>query len=130
MSESAASAVLSTPTNENASTSTSCAEWTAICPLAAIAPDTGVAALVGGRQIALFRLRDGRVFAIGNRDPFTGAQVLSRGLVGDRGGVAKVASPLHKQSFALATGECLDDAVVRVPIYATRVRDGLVEIAA
>ena len=86
--------------------------------------------LLGGRQIALFRLRDDRVFAIGNRDPFTGAQVLSRGLVGDRAGVLKVASPLHKQSFALATGECLDDAAVRVPVYGARVRDGLVEIAA
>jgi nitrite reductase (NADH) small subunit len=102
----------------------------AICPLAAIAPDSGVAVLLAGRQIALFRLRDDRVFALGNRDPFTGAQVLSRGLVGDRAGVLKVASPLHKQSFALATGECLDDPSVRVPAYPARVRDGVVEISA
>ena len=103
-------------------------DWIVVCPLAAIVPDTGVVALIGGKQIALFRLRDDRVFAIGNRDPFTGAQVLSRGLVGDRGGVVKVASPLHKQSFALETGECLDDPARRVPCYAARVRDGLIEI--
>ena len=121
MSENAASAALPS--------CASSAEWIAVCPLAAIVPDTGVVALIGGRQIALFRLRDDRVFAIGNRDPFTGAQVLSRGLVGDRGGVVKVASPLHKQSFALETGECLDDPARRVPCYPARVREGLIEIA-
>ena len=121
MSENAASAAL--PRYDSS------ADWIAICPLAAIVPDTGVVALIGGKQIALFRLRDDRVFAIGNRDPFTGAQVLSRGLVGDRGGVVKVASPLHKQSFALETGECLDDPARHVPCYPARVRDGLIEIA-
>jgi nitrite reductase (NADH) small subunit len=105
-------------------------EWISVCAVDALAYECGVAARVGEVQIALFRLRDGRVFAIGNRDPFTGAQVLARGLIGDRAGVLKVASPLHKQSFALATGECLDDPSVRVPSYPARVREGRVEIAA
>lgn len=129
MSESAASAVLPVPTSASAGAQSPEPAWTAVCAVAAIAADTGVVALIGGAQIPLFRLRDERVFAIGNRDPFTGAQVLSRGLVGDRGGVLKVASPLHKQSFALATGECLDDPSVRLPSYRARVRDGVVEIA-
>jgi nitrite reductase (NADH) small subunit len=122
MSENAASAAL--PSYESS------ASWISVCPLAAIVPDTGAVALIGGQQIALFRLHDDRVFAIGNRDPFTGAQVLSRGLVGDRAGVVKVASPLHKQSFALETGECLDDPSRRVPTFAARVRDGMIEIEA
>jgi NAD(P)H-dependent nitrite reductase small subunit len=92
-------------------------------------PDTGVAALVGGAQIAIFRLRDDRVFAIGNRDPFTGAQVLARGLVGDRAGTLKVSSPLHKQSFALETGVCLDDPRVSVPVYDVRVDGGMTYIS-
>jgi nitrite reductase (NADH) small subunit len=127
MSENAASAALPLP---SASTSASSAEpaWIAVCPIAAIARDTGAVALIAGRQIAIFRVRDDRVFALGNRDPFTGAQVLARGLVGDRGGVLKVASPLLKQSFALATGECLDDPSVRVPAYPARVVDGIIHL--
>lgn len=104
-------------------------DWVAICPLEWIPPDAGVCALVGGEPIAVFRVGD-RVFALGDRDPFTGASVLSRGIVGDRGGVLKVASPLHKQSFALETGECLDDPSVAVPVYRARVIRGMVEVEA
>lgn len=105
------------------------AAWVQVCPAERIVADTGVCALVGGRQVAVFRLRDDSLFALGNVDPFTGAAVLSRGIVGDRGGVPKVASPLHKQSFDLRTGLCLDDPDRAVPVYAVRVRDGVVEVA-
>ncbi len=56
--------------------------------------------------------------------------MLSRGIVGSRGEVPTVASPLHKQVFDLRTGACLDDETVAVPVYAVRVRDGLVEVMA
>ncbi|HVZ73715.1 MAG TPA: nitrite reductase small subunit NirD [Polyangia bacterium] len=103
--------------------------WLSLCPLDDIVPDTGVCALVGGEQIALVRVGGGeRVFAISNFDPFSKAFVLGRGIVGDRAGVAKIASPIYKQSFDLATGQCLDDAEVRVPVWPARVRDGQVEI--
>ena len=36
----------------------------------------------------------------------------------------KVASPIYKQSFDLRTGQCLDDARVRVPTYEVRVERG------
>ena len=103
-------------------------EWLAICPLELIPPEAGVCAWVRGVAVAIFRIGE-RVFAIGDRDPFTGASVLSRGIVGDRGGVLKVSSPLHKQSFALETGECLDDPAVCVPVFAARVANGVVEVA-
>jgi nitrite reductase (NADH) small subunit len=105
--------------------------WVAICRLAEIVPDTGVCALIEGVQVAVFRVGSdpGRVYALGNRDPFSGAQVMARGLVGDRGGVLKVASPLYKQSFALETGACLDDSSKALPVYRCRVRDGLIEVA-
>ena len=61
---------------------------------------------------------------IGNIDPFSGAAVLSRGIVGDRGGEPTVASPLHKQVFSLASGRCLDDPAVAVPTYPVRLNDG------
>jgi nitrite reductase (NADH) small subunit len=100
-----------------------------VCPLDAILPGTGVCALIGDEQVAVFRLTDGAVHAIGNRDPFSGAQCLSRGIVGDAGGVPKVASPVHKQCFDLRTGVCLEDPAVSVPVHAVRVVDGSVQVA-
>ena len=81
-----------------------------VCRLDDIVPDTGVCALVAGEQVAIFRVDD-EVFAIGNRDPFSGANVLSRGIVGDLNGELVVASPVYKQHFSLRTGRCIEDAV-------------------
>ncbi|KOV67921.1 nitrite reductase small subunit NirD [Streptomyces sp. MMG1121] len=95
--------------------------WFTACDLSALHPGRGAAALLpDGRQAALFRDRAGRLYAIDNRDPFTGAAVLSRGLTGTHEGRPFVASPLLKQRFDLANGECLDDASVRVTSYAVR----------
>ena len=103
--------------------------WVSICAFADLVPERGVAALVDGVQVAVFRTYDGDLFAIGNQDPFSGAFVLSRGIVGSRGDVPTVASPLLKQVFDLRSGACLDDADVRVPVYLVRELDGVVQIA-
>jgi nitrite reductase (NADH) small subunit len=103
-------------------------EWVAVGEVASHVPDCGAAARFLGGQIAVFLLSSGEVYAIGNRDPFSGINVLSRGLVGDRAGEPKVASPIYKQSFSLRTGVCLDDPTVSVPVYAVRIRDGLIEV--
>ena len=87
-----------------------------VCRLDDIVPDTGVCALVGGEQVAVFRIQQ-QVYAIGNRDPFSGANVLSRGIVGDLNGELIVASPVYKQHFSLLTGRCIEDASVSVPVY-------------
>ncbi|MEU4683302.1 nitrite reductase small subunit NirD [Streptomyces xinghaiensis] len=97
--------------------------WHAVCDTAGLTPGRGVAVLLpDGRQAAVFLDRAGAVYAIGNQDPFTGAYVLSRGLIGRTGrdGRPFVASPLLKQRFDLATGQCLDDASVAVPAYTVR----------
>ncbi|RJK96844.1 nitrite reductase small subunit NirD [Vallicoccus soli] len=104
--------------------------WVPVCPYDALVPDRGAAAIVDGDQVALFRTADGAVHAVGNRDPFSGANVLARGIVGGRGDVPTVASPMYKQAFDLRTGRCLDDAAVALPVWRTRVRDGLVEVLA
>lgn len=80
----------------------------AVCPVDILTPDLGVAALVDGDQVALFLLSDGRVFAVQNCDPFSGAQVMSRGITGSRGDEPTIASPVYKQVFSLVTGECLN----------------------
>ena len=104
--------------------------WTTACAYEHLIPGRGVGVLLDdGAQAALFRLDDGSVRAVGNVDPFSGAAVLSRGLVGDRDGRAIVQSPILKQAFALDDGTCLDDADVSVPVYAVRVTpEGSVQI--
>ena len=82
--------------------------WQPVCRVADLAVERGAAALVGGQQVALFRLTDDRVLAVQQLDPFSGANVMSRGIVGTRRGVPTVASPMYKQVFDLTTGRCLD----------------------
>ncbi|KMO72463.1 nitrite reductase small subunit [Mycolicibacterium chubuense] len=96
--------------------------WTTACRLDVLLPNRGVGVLLpDGTQAALFRLDDGTLHAVGNIDPFTGAAVISRGIVGDRAGRPIVQSPLKKQAFALDDGACLDDPGYALPVYATRV---------
>lgn len=106
------------------------ATWTRVCRSDSVTPDRGVAALVEGQQFAIFRLSAGdEVIAIGNVDPFSGAGVLARGIVGSRGDVVTVASPVYKQRFDLRTGRCVDDDSVAVPVFGVRVVDGWIELA-
>lgn len=106
--------------------------WTIVCEAARIAPDTGVAALVDGEQVAVFRTRDFRVFVIANHDPCSGANVLSRGIIGSAGHEGRervtVASPVYKHRFDLETGECLDDPAVAVEVYDVVVRSGVIHV--
>lgn len=100
--------------------------WTEVCPVDAIPLEGGVAALVEGLAVAVFRTHDGGVFALGNIDPFSGASVLSRGIVGSRGDAPVVSSPMYKQAFDLRTGRCLDDDSASVVAYDVSVVDGRV----
>lgn len=107
--------------------------WTPICALDDIVPNTGVCALVGDEQVAVFHVAAGapqRVYAIGNYDPNSDAAVLSRGLVGNLGERIVVASPIYKQHFDLATGECLEAPANSVHAYATKVENGTVWVGA
>jgi len=100
-------------------------QWEDVCALDDIVPWTGVCALIAGQQVAVVRTGDA-VYAIGNLDPFSKAYVLSRGIVGDKAGVPKIASPIFKQTFDLRTGRCLDRPEVRVPTHEVRVERGRV----
>jgi len=104
--------------------------YTTVCRLDDIEREGAVLALVVGEAVAVFRTYDDRVFALSNYDPCSRASVLARGIVGSRDvdgtQVPFVASPMHKQAFDLRTGQCLDDAAVRVTTYDVRVDDGMV----
>ena len=109
--------------------------WVAVAAVDNVPAERGVAALVGGEPVALFRIGD-EMLAIDHVEPFSGAPVLARGLVGAAGNgdqangdVVYVASPLHKQRFDLRTGACLDDPAVRVRRWPVAVRAGVVYVA-
>jgi nitrite reductase (NADH) small subunit len=102
-----------------------------ICDFDLLIPGRGAAALLGdGTQVAVFRLHDDSLYAVANRDPFMDANVMSRGIVGDRGGEPVVTSPLLKQAYSLKTGVCLDDETVALEVFAVEVLDGAVRVGA
>ncbi|MFG2813540.1 nitrite reductase (NAD(P)H) small subunit [Streptomyces sp. NPDC048410] len=102
------------------------ARWVPVLRYADLVPGRGVAVLLGDDQVALFRGRDGHLHAVGNRDPFSGAHVMSRGLLGSRGTTRVVSSPMYKQVFDLGTGTCLDEPTApdgtpaRLPVWQVR----------
>lgn len=105
--------------------------WVAVCRLEDLAPERGAAALVAGEQLALFRTHTDDVYAVQQLDPYSGAHVMSRGIVGTRGDSPTVASPMYKQVFDLGTGECLDPVgrqPQRLRTWATEVREGVVHV--
>jgi nitrite reductase (NADH) small subunit len=103
--------------------------WSTVCPVDDLTPNRGAAALLGDRQVAVFLVEPGsEVLAVDNLDPFSGAAVMSRGIVGSAGDVLTVAAPVYKQRFDLRTGRCLDDEAVSLAAYPTRVVDGCVEV--
>ncbi|MEO0836232.1 MAG: nitrite reductase small subunit NirD [Cyanobacteria bacterium J06642_3] len=104
-------------------------QWTTVCQISDIKPNTGVCALFDDEQVAIFRLgKTDQVYALSNYDPFSKAYVLSRGLVGDRQGIVKVAAPIYKQNINLQTGEYLDNPEITIPTYLVRVVEGEVQL--
>lgn len=106
-------------------------QWQTLCKRDDLVVNSGVCALLGKEQVALYYLptEDPPLYAISNRDPIGCANVLSRGIVGDIGGELVVASPLYKQHFSLESGRCLEDEAVHVPVYRVRLQDEDVLIA-
>jgi len=102
-----------------------------VCGIEDIIPGTGVCAEVNGNQVAIFRpSEESEVWAISNMDPFARSNVLSRGLICEHQQELWVASPLKKQRFNLATGQCMEDERFSVRAYEARVVDGQVEVSA
>jgi nitrite reductase (NADH) small subunit len=103
--------------------------WVPVMASHRLRSDVGRCVLVDGKQIAIFRIADdNELFGLANVDPFSGAPVISRGIVGSSNGEPKVASPMYKQSFSLRTGICFDDPTVTLTTYVVREVDGFIEV--
>ncbi len=107
--------------------------WIDVCAVDDILPNTGVCALVNDTPVAIFHVRQangqGELYAIDNIDPKNGANVLSRGLVGNLGDRLVVASPLYKHHLDLRTGECLESADWSVRAHKVRADGGRVLVS-
>lgn len=106
--------------------------WRPACSRQDLVAHSGVVALVDGEQVALFYLPDADgpgVYAIENRDPKSGANVIGRGLIGHLSGELVVASPLYKQHFRLADGSCVQYPDQRLRTWQARFNGDTVEIA-
>ncbi len=102
--------------------------WVDVIAEADLPTEVGVPALVGHAPVAVFRTYDGELHALSNLDPKTGASVMARGIVGSRGDVPTVASPLYKHVFDLRTGRCLDDESLALVRFEARVSGGVVQV--
>lgn len=94
-----------------------------VCEQRDLVENSGVCVLVDGQQVALFWIHQqgvDQVFALGNFDPFSQANVMSRGIVGCWKGELAVASPMYKQHFSLLSGQCLEQPEQRLPVYQVR----------
>lgn len=103
-----------------------------VCKSEDIVPNTGVAALANGEQVAIFRvIIDGneKLYALSNYDPFSKANVISRGIVGSIAGQVVVASPIYKQHFRLEDGVCVEDESVAITPWTVQLQNGEVLIA-
>ncbi|MDX1598122.1 MAG: nitrite reductase small subunit NirD [Marinobacter sp.] len=93
--------------------------WDCVCKVDDLVPESGVAVWTDDGPVAVFYLphRLPALFAISHTDPFSGSNVLARGITGDIQGEPVVASPLYKQHFSVITGQCLEDETVTVKTY-------------
>jgi nitrite reductase (NADH) small subunit len=108
------------------------ASWRALCSRRDLVANSGVVAWIDGEQVALFHLPETetgeQVFAVANRDPKSGANVIGRGIVGQLKGDLVIASPLYKQHFRLQDGACLVYPEQRLRVWPVRLKGDAVEI--
>lgn len=86
-------------------------------PVDKVPPGQGLCFIVGNEEIAVFRQRDGKLFATQNRCPHKQAP-LSDGLVGGN----SVICPFHSHKFDLCTGAGPDKEQLKV--YPVKEKDG------
>jgi nitrite reductase (NADH) small subunit len=89
-----------------------------ICALADIPPGEGRLFEVGGKQVAVFHMRSGEVFATQAECPHKGGP-LADGLIGG----TTLICPLHERAYDLVTGAGVGNPDC-LTVYPTRLADG------
>ena len=92
-----------------------------LCVLDDIAVGLGRAFAVGGRTLAVFRGRDGRVFAVDGACPHKGGPLVDGMLIGEQ-----VVCPLHAFRYTGTSGECDQPGACAIEAFPAEVRDGTV----
>ncbi|EMP7248231.1 nitrite reductase small subunit NirD [Enterobacter cloacae] len=99
--------------------------WQEICGLDEIPEQAGIGARLGRKPIALFRFGKS-VYALDDQEPGSGANVLSRGILGDAAGEPVVISPLYKQRIRLRDGCQVDNGEPAVRAWPVKIENGKV----
>ncbi|MET1258231.1 nitrite reductase small subunit NirD [Flagellimonas sp. DF-77] len=101
--------------------------WFKAARVDAFPEDGGACVKYKDLQIAVFNFtRQGKWYACQNLCPHKMEMVLSRGMIGDANGMAKVACPLHKKTFSLENGENLNGSLPALTTYPVKIKDGFV----
>ena len=96
------------------------APWVLVGSVDQIGLGQGRCFLIGARKVALFRLRNGKVYALDAVCPHR-AGPLAEGVIGHD----TVICPFHGYKFSLADGRGLDNDFA-VSSYPAEVRDGMI----
>jgi nitrite reductase (NADH) small subunit len=81
------------------------------------------------KQIAVYNFtRLNKWYACQNLCPHKMEMVLSLGMIGDKGGIPKVACPMHKKNFSLEDGSNLSGDDLKIALYPIKIENGYVYI--
>lgn len=94
-----------------------------LCPLDEIPLGLGRAFSIAGHEVAVFRTRQGLVYALDNRCPHRGGPLADGMLAG-----GKVVCPMHAFRFRLDDGECDQQGTPCVTAYPVSVQAGWVRV--
>jgi nitrite reductase [NAD(P)H] small subunit len=92
-----------------------------LCGIEELPPGLGRSFEIGDRLIAVFRGRNGNVFAVEGRCPHKGGPLADGMLVGEQ-----VVCPLHAFRFDGMSGECEQSGVCPIETYPAEVHNGAV----
>ena len=104
-------------------------EWFLVGKEADFPQDAGACIKYKNKQIAVFNFtRIGKWYACQNICPHKMEMVIARGMIGDADGIPKVACPMHKKTFSLDDGNCLNGETYKLAVYPVKVEEGNVYI--
>jgi NAD(P)H-dependent nitrite reductase small subunit len=118
------------PASPDVAKETESSRWVEVGRVSDFPFDGGRAVKCGSAQIAVFRFaRGSQWYACQNLCPHKQEMVLSRGIIGDSGGLPKVACPLHKKTFSLESGQCTSGDSYQIKVYPVKVEAETVFLA-